>query len=325
MLRSVTPEVLVADPDADRALWLKQRRTGMGGSDAASALGLNPWMSPFALWFEKSGRFEGEVEETEPMLMGKLMEPIVLGRYVDAHPEVSLDTSPGLLRHPDIPFMVGTPDALRDDDGIVEAKAVGYDFAKEWEDDDVPVRYRMQTYHYGILTGRPFGVVAAIIGGQRYVERDIEFSQSSADRYVERLDQWWTEHIVKDVPPPIDASDSTTAALVALYDAEPDSVAVLSEEHAALAREYWAWHERVKEAESEKQLRANLLRDALGSAMFGVLDDDAPVASWKPQDNNRLDVKAFRADHPELARHYTKNTPSRVLRVSAKLKEEGTP
>ena len=32
---------------ATRAEWLAQRRTGIGGSDVASILGLSPWRTPY--------------------------------------------------------------------------------------------------------------------------------------------------------------------------------------------------------------------------------------------------------------------------------------
>ena len=47
----LTSKVIV--PDIDKLSyteWLQVRRNGIGGSDAAAALGLSPWKSALELW-----------------------------------------------------------------------------------------------------------------------------------------------------------------------------------------------------------------------------------------------------------------------------------
>jgi len=38
--------------------WLEERKNGIGGSDAATILGLNPYKTNIDLWEEKTGRKE---------------------------------------------------------------------------------------------------------------------------------------------------------------------------------------------------------------------------------------------------------------------------
>lgn len=40
----------------DRSQWLEVRQGGIGSSDAATAVGLNPYKSPLELWAEKTRR-----------------------------------------------------------------------------------------------------------------------------------------------------------------------------------------------------------------------------------------------------------------------------
>jgi predicted phage-related endonuclease len=44
---------LVDTRKIERANWLEVRRQGIGGSDAAAAVGLSPYKSPLELWLEK--------------------------------------------------------------------------------------------------------------------------------------------------------------------------------------------------------------------------------------------------------------------------------
>ena len=44
----------------DHEKWLKTRDLGIGGSDAAVIMGLNPYKSSYKLWMEKTGQAEPE-------------------------------------------------------------------------------------------------------------------------------------------------------------------------------------------------------------------------------------------------------------------------
>ena len=45
--------------------WLRYRRLGIGGSDASTILGLNPYNSILRLWEDKTGRYPVEKAENE--------------------------------------------------------------------------------------------------------------------------------------------------------------------------------------------------------------------------------------------------------------------
>lgn len=47
---------LVGTKELPREDWLAVRKQGIGSSDAAAAVGLNPYKSQLELWLEKTGR-----------------------------------------------------------------------------------------------------------------------------------------------------------------------------------------------------------------------------------------------------------------------------
>ena len=49
-------EPVVKVSDITREQWLEYRRTGIGGSDASTIVGLNPYSSPYYLFCDKIGR-----------------------------------------------------------------------------------------------------------------------------------------------------------------------------------------------------------------------------------------------------------------------------
>ena len=50
---------LISTKELPREDWLQIRKQGIGSSDAAAAVGLNPYKSRLELWMEKTGRDAG--------------------------------------------------------------------------------------------------------------------------------------------------------------------------------------------------------------------------------------------------------------------------
>src|SRR5437868_10477255 len=77
---------LINTKEISRDEWLNVRRGGIGSSDAAAAVGLNPYKSQLELWMEKTGR-DADLPKTDPndeaspMYWGTLLEPIVAAHY----------------------------------------------------------------------------------------------------------------------------------------------------------------------------------------------------------------------------------------------------
>ena len=66
---------LVKTNDMSRDDWLEVRKTGIGSSDAAAAVGLNPYQSQLELWMIKTGRGDAlpqidPNDDTSPMFWG---------------------------------------------------------------------------------------------------------------------------------------------------------------------------------------------------------------------------------------------------------------
>ena len=67
----------------DRKEWLKARQKGIGGSDAASVLGISPWKTNVQLWEEKTGITEPEdISEKEVVRFGKESEAAICSSWI---------------------------------------------------------------------------------------------------------------------------------------------------------------------------------------------------------------------------------------------------
>lgn len=178
----------VAQPAADtRQRWLQERRTGIGGSDAAVVLGLSPWKSRYELWAEKSGSLPDEHGgETTPHLdLGNNLEAVVLrllalrtGRVVEAAERFKL------VLHPEHAWLFCTPDGWEHDQnicekltgeftpyrGIVQAKTAFAMNKHDW-DEEPPDYYRVQLQHEILASGCTWGTLCVLFIDQGVLTR----------------------------------------------------------------------------------------------------------------------------------------------------------
>lgn len=168
----------------ERADWLEVRKTGIGGSDAAAAVGLSPYKSQLELWMEKTNR-DADLprpdpkDTTEPVYWGTMLEPIVAASYTQQTGRKVRKVN-AVLQHPQFPFMLANLD--REVVGtssvqILECKTAGEFGAKLWKD-GVPEYVQLQVQHQLSVTGKQAADVAVLICGQRLevhrIQRDDE-------------------------------------------------------------------------------------------------------------------------------------------------------
>jgi putative phage-type endonuclease len=178
----------------------EERRTGLGGSDAAAALGLSPWQTPLDLWEQKTG-LAPPVEQTEPMLWGQLLEDVIRREYAR---RTGYEVRPvqDLIRHPARPWMFAHVDGeIAGGQAILEVKTTRT--AQGWgepDTDEIPLHYLLQVHHYLAVTAAEVCDVAVLIGGSDFrlyqVARDIEIEQ----RLIEGEAAFWAQ-VTKGVPP----------------------------------------------------------------------------------------------------------------------------
>ena len=207
-----------------REEWLEQRRIGIGGSDVSAILGLNAYKSPMSVYLDKIGESPLEDTTSEAAFWGTQLEDVIARHYAEKN-GVKIRRNNHILIHPEYPWMIANIDreAHSDTRGRygVEVKTVGLRNAHLWDDDDVPVPYVLQMQHYMAVTGWDFFVCPALIGGQRYIEREIPRDESIISRLIEEEGKFW-DMVQRRIPPAWDGSQEASRILSSLYPkAEP--------------------------------------------------------------------------------------------------------
>lgn len=246
-------------------------RYGLGGGDAAAALGLSPYKAPVTLWQELRGELEPS-DETGPTKWGRLLEPTVRGEYCKRH-RVDVHVPPEPLYHPEYPFLRATPDGIVVRGGQwvrgLEVKAPGLRQADHWGEegtDDVPVEYEVQTRLYMFVTELPRFDFAILLGGQEEREYRVDRDLTVEAAIVQGLVDFWEGNVLAGVPPDPDATDDYKEYLVRRYARPQKGYLKADAELDAAVGRLQEVRGGIKELDSEKKLLENQLRAAVGNS-----------------------------------------------------------
>lgn len=302
---------LVKTHDLSRDDWLTVRKGGIGSSDAAAAVGLNPYKSQLELWMEKTGRDAvlpqvDPNDESSPMYWGTLLEPIVAAHYTKrtGHKVRRINA---VLQHPTESWMlanldrevVGAPDVQ-----ILECKTTGMNGARLWKY-GVPEYIQLQVLHQLAVTGKQAADVAVLICGQELQIHRIVRNEPMIKQLMLLERQFWS-YVELDEQPPTDGSDSADMALRALYPQDAGTTLDLSRDLVMSAafsdllavRQFLAAHTQL---ESELKQR---IQQRMGQASRALFENGD--VSWKrSKDGSALDVDTLLKDQPDLLARYS--------------------
>ncbi len=306
---------LVKTQDLDRDQWLQVRKSGIGSSDAAAAVGLNPYKSQLQLWMEKTGRDRAlpvvdPNDDQSPMYWGTLLEPIVAAHYTrrTGHRVRRINA---VLQHSQYPWMLANIDREvvgASDVQILECKTAGIHGARLWRD-GVPEYVQLQVMHQLAVTGKQAADVAVLLGGQELQVFRIERDDTLIAQLITLEQQFWG-YVERDQEPPADGSASAELALRCLYPRDSGSTLDLSTdlEMSGVFSDLLAVREVITtQTALEAQLKQRI-QQRMGEATRAVFE--IGEVSWKrSKDGTSLDTAQLLKDHPEMAQTYAVTKP----------------
>jgi len=307
--------IMTVEQMQDKAAWLEARNKGIGGSDASVIVGLNSWKSPFQLWLEKTGQTEPEdLSDNEYVYWGTTLEEVVAREFTIRTGKKVVRR--GLLQHDDIPYLLASVDRLVvGEDAGLECKTANGFAAKAWDGDNVPDAYYVQCQHYMAVTGAQTWYIAALIGGNHFVWKEIPRNEDDIKALLEAEAEFWRKVETKEMPD-VDGSESCTQALAEKFSGGGPAIELPSEADESLDK--IAELEDIKKSIDEQiEAHKNGLRMMLGDAEAGTTASGRRV-TWKTQaGRTTIDSKRLKAEKPEVWEAYSKQgNPTRVLRIA---------
>ncbi len=299
---------------ANHEEWLALRHKYIGGSDAATVVGMNAFVSPYALWAEKTNRlpgFEGNLA-TE---VGTYLEEFVAQKFAEETGKKVRKSNLSWFND-EYPWAIANIDReIVGEDAGLEIKTTSELNLKKFKGGEFPSNYYCQCMHYMAVTGKQRWYLAVLIGNREFrwftIERDEDEIKVLMDAEKE-----FKQLVDSDTPPNADGSSSTAGTLYTLYpDSIDDAIGI-----GAFEREldnYFRLKARHKELSEEIDGIENRIKAHLGECERG--EGERYKVSWKTQSRSTFDSKKFIADHPQMdVSKYFKTSNSRPFRVTEK-------
>lgn len=306
-------QVKILTTDMDKQSWIQERRSGIGGSDAGTIAGLNPWKSPVQLYLEKTGQIDDCcVANEEACYWGTALEDMV-AREFSKRSGLKVRRRNAILQHPEHDFMLANVDRLivGIEEGL-ECKTASFYMKDKWKDGHVPDMYMAQIQHYMAVTGYKAWWLAVLIAGNdfRYqrVERDDEF----IDMLIKLEKNFWEDNVLAGVMPEPDGTSACSDVINQMFpDGHGETVLDASHEKAVKDfEEYSALEKQYKELKDEA---ANRLKMAVGDNERGLLTNH--VVIWKPVTSKRIDTKRLKAEQPSVFNQYANESSYRRFSI----------
>ena len=296
-----------------------ERKGFIGGSDIAAVMGMHPFVTPLELWAEKTGILESkDLTDNEAVEIGIELEEFVAKKFAkksgkkirrDSR-DFAYEKDPRLKAHIDR-WVIGGE--------LLECKTASAYLAKKWEGEDIPIEYIMQVQWYlGILKMRK-GWIACLIGGQKFVWKEVLFDEALFKVMVERAIHFLDVNVAKNEAPMACAEDSDVlfslhpmgeGKLVFKDDKEIEVNQLVDIKKGGM--------EQIKIIEKEVDEAKNKLKQMLGDYEYAETGQYRII--WKNQQSKRVDVEKIKAS--SLYETYSKVTNNRVLRTPSNIQRE---
>lgn len=298
----------------DKLEWLKERQRGIGGSDVGAILGVNKWKTPFEVYLEKTEEITEVKETSEAAYWGTELEELVAKEFSKRTGKKVRRDSRHLV-HPKYPFMVANIDRrVVGENAILECKTANQFLAKEWKDDEIPASYILQCQHYMSVTGAEKCYIACLIGGQRFIYKEIPRDNELIEMIIAAEKEFWEEHVMKRIPPALDGSSAAEKYLNERYsNPTPYSEINLKSEYKDMINEYLQLKENMKALETRLKEIENNIKNELADNEKGYAGNYE--VNWMPVTSSRVDSKLLKSKYPDIYKDVCKESTYRKFRI----------
>lgn len=296
--------------------WLEQRKKGIGGSDAANILGMG-YSSPLTTFLDKTGQLP-PTPDNMPMKLGRALEQTVADLF-EEETGIKCRKSGYMFQSKQHPFMLANIDRLTADGTFLECKTT-----TEWNKKkiafkgEIPAHWYCQCMHYMAVLGTPYCYLAVLIGNREFVWFKIERDEEDIKALSKaESDFWKMVQAGKFTGDPAGTTGESQSLSAAYPDPKPAGISYFSDEFEIRLREAEKAaneaDEEAKKAKAELESVKNEIKLIMGDEAMEFRSGNA-ICTWKTKETPRIDSKALRKAHPEIADKFTKISRTREFR-----------
>lgn len=298
----------------------EERNKYIGGSDAGTIMGVNPWKSAYTLWLEKTGQIEvPDISNKLSVWFGTEEEEIVAKRFCL---ETGKQVRKSNLQYScvEYPFLVGHVDRMVvGEDAGLECKTTSAWNKTDYQEGEIPPSHYWQCMHYMLVTGKTKWYIATKRDNTGFYYVYIERNEEAIEALLQAEIDFW-QCVQTNTAPEIDSSKSTSESLNEQYEEIEDSIDLTLEgEYSDKCMMIMKIDEQIKELESTKTGLQNEIKSRMGEYSLATLNGFKTI--WKTQNRSTLDSKKLKVDYPDIYERYKKESSTRIFKIT-KMKEE---
>lgn len=307
-------KVLAKTKNMTELEWLKSRQAGIGGSDAGAILGINNYKSPLDVYIDKTQEIVKNDEQSEAAYWGTILEPNVARRFSEKTGK-RVRRRNAILQSVEYPFMTANLDReIVGEKALLECKTANTFLSSRWESEEIPASYLAQVMHYLAVTGDEKAYIAVLIGGQKFIYKEVARDDELINLIVAKEKDFWENNVLKRVPPKLDGSNAAERYLKERFkDSSPGITVNLKSEYKDKIKDYFEIKDTIKSLELQAKEIENSIKLEMGEAETGYAPDYE--ISWKSIASNRFDSKRFKMEHPELFKQYLNASSYRKFNI----------
>lgn len=307
----------VSTKDMSREEWLEKRRLSIGGSDAGTLLGFNPYNSPYSLWCEKTGKITPEdISDKEAVRIGNDLEQYAADRFTEKTGK-KLRKANYIYYNSEYPFAHANVDrdVVGENAGFEAKTTSSWEILQQCREGKYPDMWYAQMTHYMMVRGYERYYLGVLVLGKGFFDFTIERNEAEIRALASAEESFWSR-VRSNTPPALDGTEATQDALkTVLGDSRAGQGADLSGvgNHVIM---YSALKERMKEMEAELNEHQAMIMQYMGSAEKGTYAN--ATVSFKTQTRKTFDRKRFEAANGPIADIYFNESTSRPFKVTVK-------
>lgn len=264
-------------------LQRNELNSGIGASECAAILGIDPYCTPYELWMIKMGNMEKQDISQKPhIIMGHLLEPIVAKRYSQLTGN-SVARVNKAYRHKDFPHMLCHLDRkIVGQRKAVEIKTAN-PFSTNWGDagtDEIPQNYIAQVQYQLACTGWDENDLIVFRGTTDLRIYPFKRDESIINIITDKVNYFWNHHILKNIPP----EPTTRSDLKIMYPNNNGSYIDVTHNIKNHLEEYRDIKDKIKTLDSNKEkIEKEIIEFIAGND--GIMDNNDIIATFKANKN----------------------------------------
>ena len=203
--------------------WFEYRKSGIGGSEASTVLGLNKYDTITRTFYEKIGMVAPRQIDNAKMFFGRYMEDNIaeLWKYYDGTADGWIENYKnkkiirdcravnGFVVNPRYPWLFGSFDRVQNIKGginlltgealkteaVLEIKTLSYWSSQMWSD-GIPISYLIQVHIYMIILETDYAEIAILKDGNEFFVEKIQRDEALCQKIIDITKSFWYNLVV---------------------------------------------------------------------------------------------------------------------------------